>query len=98
MLTKELQKKVFECQKAGDTERVSVLRYLLAQIKNKEIELRVEGRTPDKEDVVKIILKQMKQRKQSADLYRQGGREEMAKKEEHERELLSEILEYAENF
>jgi len=98
MYIKELQKKVFEYQKAGDKDRVSVLRYLLSKIKNKEIELRVEGREPDKEDILKITRKQIKQRQQSADLYRQGNREELAKKEEHEKELLAEILEYVENF
>ncbi len=98
MYIKELQKKVFEYQKAGDKDRVSVLRYLLSEIKNKEIELRVEGREPDKEDILKITRKQIKQRQQSADLYRQGNREELAKKEEHEKELLAEILEYVENF
>lgn len=98
MYVKELQKKVFEYQKAGDKDRVSVLRYLLSQIKNKEIEMRVDGCTPSKEDIVQIIRKQIKQRQQSADLYRQGKREELAEKEEHEKELLAEILEYVKNF
>jgi len=98
MYIKEIQKKVFEYQKAGDKDRVSVLRYLLAQIKNREIELRTDGREPDKEDILKITRKQIKQRQQSADLYRQGNREELAEKEEHEKELLAEILEYVENF
>ncbi len=95
---KRTSKKVFEYQKAGDKDRVSVLRYLLSQIKNKEIEMRVDGCTPSKEDIVQIIRKQIKQRQQSADLYRQGKREELAEKEEHEKELLAEILEYVENF
>jgi len=98
MYIKELQKKVFEYQKAGDKDRVSVLRYLLSEIKNREIELRSEGRRPNKEDILKITRKQIKQRQQSADLYRQGNREELAEKEEREKELLAEILEYVENF
>ena len=95
-LTK-LQKKVFELQKSGDKERVSVLRYLLSKIKNKEIEFRGEDKELEKDDVLKIIEKQMKQRDESAELYRQGSREELAEKEEREKEILAEFLEYVQN-
>ena len=95
-LTK-LQKKVFELQKSGDKERVSVLRYLLSKIKNKEIEFRGEDKKLEKDDVLKIIKKQMKQRDESAELYRQGSREELAEKEEREKEILAEFLEYVQN-
>ena len=95
-LTK-LQKKVFELQKSGDKERVSVLRYLLSKIKNKEIEFRGEDKELEKDDVLKIIKKQMKQRDESAELYRQGSREELAEKEEREKEILAEFLEYVQN-
>lgn len=93
----KLQKKVFEFQKSGDKERISVLRYLLSKIKNKQIDLRTEDRELNKDDVVKIIEKQMKQREESAELYREGDREELAEKEEREKEILSEFLEYVQN-
>lgn len=96
-LTK-LQKKVFEFQKSGETEKVSVLRYLLSKIKNKQIDLRTEDRGLEKSDVVKIIEKQIKQRKESAEIYREGSREELADKELREREILSDLLDYVKNF
>ena len=97
MILKDLQKKLFEFQKSGDKERVDVLRYLLAQIKNKQIDLRTEVRDLEKTDIITIIEKQMKQRTESAKLYRSGSREELAEKEESEREILSEFLEYVQN-
>lgn len=95
-LTK-LQKKVFEFQKSGETEKVSVLRYLLSKIKNKQIDLRTEDRGLEKSDVVKIIEKQMKQRKESAEMYREGNRGDLADKELREREILSDLLDYVKN-
>lgn len=96
-MLQKLQKKLFELQKAGDKEKVAVLRYLLSKVKNKQIELRAKEETISKEGVVQIIRKQMKQRDESAELYRQGNREELAEKEEREKEILAEFLEYVQN-
>ena len=92
-----LQKKIFEYQKSGDAERLSVLRFLLASLKNREIELRVDGQEISQEDVIKIINKQMKQRKESVEIYQKGGRDDLSQKEGRELVILEEFLKYAES-
>ncbi|MBD3366497.1 hypothetical protein GF360_04140 [candidate division WWE3 bacterium] len=94
MITTKLQKKLLELQKAGDKEKVSVLRYLLSQVKNKEIELRANGEKISKEQVVAITEKQLKQRKETAQLYKDAGRDDLAEKDQREVEILSELLKY----
>lgn len=92
MTVADLQKKLYESQKAGDALRVGVLRYLLSAMKNKEIELRAEGKTLSEEDVRKVISKQIKQRNDSIESYKSGGRQDLADKEQSEREILEELL------
>ena len=55
MLFDDLKTRVFTYQKEGDALRLSVLRYLLSSLQNKEIELRVTGDTITDEIVKKTI-------------------------------------------
>ena len=78
-----------EALKAGDKERVSTLRLLLAAIKNERIR---RGEEVDEAGMIRLVRKAIKQRKDSAEQYRKGDREELAAKEEREAEILSEYL------
>ena len=62
MIHDELKTDLYTAMKEKDAFRSSVLRYLLSQIKNKEIELRAEDQELTDEDVLKIMKRQMKQR------------------------------------
>lgn len=75
--------------KAGDRVRVRNLRMLTAAIKQREVDERTE--TSDTE-VLAIIDKMIKQRRESAEQYRAGGREDLAEIEQAEVELLSGYL------
>lgn len=68
--------------------RASVLRFLLAEIKNREISLRLEKRTVDDDEIIKALNHQVKQRKESIAEYTQAGRLELAAKEEAELKIL----------
>lgn len=68
---------------------LSALRMALAAIKNKEIEAR--GEIGD-DSVLKVLATMVKQRKESIDLYRQGGREDLAEKEAGEIAVLEGYL------
>lgn len=74
-----------EARRARDRLRITVLTSTLSEIRNREIEL---GREARDEDVVSVIGKAIKQRKESADQMRSAGRIELAEKEEREAELL----------
>ncbi|HOM78067.1 GatB/YqeY domain-containing protein [Patescibacteria group bacterium] len=94
MVLTDLQKKVFEYAKAGDTVRVSVLRFLISALKNKEIDLRAKGETLSVEDALKVTQKQIKQRKEVIEISAKSGRNDIKEKEEQELVILEEILEF----
>lgn len=75
--------------KAGDKERLSTLRMLLAEVKNERIR---RGDEVDEAGLVALVRKGIKQRHESAEQFRRGGREEQAAREEREAEHLGEYL------
>ena len=78
--------------KARDEFLVSTLKFLLAQIRNKEIELRGTEKKLTDQVVIGVIRQEIKKRIQAAGLYRQGKREDLAKKEASESRVLSKYL------
>ncbi len=92
MILDVLKKNLIESQKSRDTFRVEVLRYLISAIKNKEIELRPQGVELDDEKIVKVINKQIAQRKDSMESYKAGNRQDLVEKEGKELAILEEIL------
>jgi uncharacterized protein YqeY len=75
--------------KAGDKERLGTLRLLLTEIKNEKIR---SGSEVDDEGLVQLVRRGIKQREDSVQQYRAGGREELAAKEEREAAILAEYL------
>lgn len=75
--------------RSGDNRRRDVIRYLRAAITNAAIEKR---RDLDDAEVENVIRAQVKQRRDSIDLFRQGGREELAIEEEEQIAILLEYL------
>ena len=73
--------------KAGDKRRVSTLRLINAAIKDKDILSRTEGHdsalTPDA-GLIDLFAKMVKQRQESAAMFEQGGRPELAEAEAEE--------------
>lgn len=75
--------------KAKDGTKVSVLRFLMAAIKNREIELKD---SLDDEQVLQEIVSSAKKRRESIEAFRDAGREDLAVKEEAELVILEEYL------
>lgn len=75
--------------KAGEKEKLSTLRMLLTEIKNERIR---KGSDVDEAGFVALVRKTIKQREESATQYRKGGREDLAAKEESEKEFLTGFL------
>ncbi|KKS06440.1 MAG: Conserved cytosolic protein [candidate division WWE3 bacterium GW2011_GWE1_41_27] len=84
MIYDNLKAMVFELQKSGDTFKLGVLRYFISQVQNKEIELRAQQKPLTDEDVFKVIRKQVKNRKEAAELFEKGGRADLVEKEKKE--------------
>lgn len=76
--------------KSGEKEKLSTLRMLLTEIKNERI--RRKGEDVDEAGFVSLVRKAIKQREDSVSQYRQGGREELAAKEEAEMKMLEAYL------
>jgi len=72
-----------------DEARVSTIRFLLAALKNYQIEKQKELTD---EDVVAVIQKQVKQHQESIESFEKGGRAEMVAKEKKELEILQSYL------
>ena len=75
--------------RARDTDRLAVIRLLLAAIQRREVDDRI---TLDDTGVLKVIEKLVKQGQESARLYTEGGRQELADKELAEITVLQEYL------
>ena len=90
MLEEKIQKDYVHAMKAKDTFRAGVLSFLRAQIKNVIINERKE-KLEDK-DVVVVIKKQVKQRQESIEQFKSGGRQDLVDKESGELAILREYL------
>ena len=75
--------------KAGDAPTRDVLRMLKSEIKNSEIAAREEL---DDDSVIGVIAKSVKKRRESVQMYEQGGRQDLADKESREIEILQKYL------
>ena len=79
--------------KAGDKPRTGALRLIQSALKNRDIELRGAADPPDDEALVTELLQKMvKQRRESIDMYRKGGRDELADAEAAEIAVIEEFL------
>ncbi|MEM7300721.1 MAG: GatB/YqeY domain-containing protein [Pseudomonadota bacterium] len=79
--------------KAGDKRRASTLRLILAAIKDRDIAARGSGkeRVCD-DDILQILGKMIKQREESARIYDEGNRIELAAQERQEMEIIREFM------
>ena len=85
MIRDDIKAATIASMKGGDKEATMTLRLLSAAIKNRDIEARTGGAPKDDNALVtEVIHKMVKQRRESAEVYRKGGREDRAAAEEAE--------------
>lgn len=89
MLRQKLQDDSMIALKAGDKTKLSVLRFILAQIKNKEIDKKLE--LTDEETMV-VLRKVIKELKESVEAFEKGGRKELAEDSKKQLEFASVYL------
>jgi len=88
-LKNRLQSDLNESRKAREKLRTLVLSMTLSELRNREIEMGAEA---DEAEVLSVITKAVKRRKEAAEQMTAGGREELAEKEQQEAEILSKYL------
>lgn len=84
-----IQEVIKSSMKKGEKEKVTTLRMAISEIQREEIDKRSD--LSDRE-VIAILQRMIKQRKDSSNQFRSAGREELSLKEEREIETLSEFL------
>ncbi|HET6381030.1 MAG TPA: GatB/YqeY domain-containing protein [candidate division Zixibacteria bacterium] len=88
-LRQRLESAMRDAMRARDQRRVSTLRMAMAAAHNRQIEL---GRELTDDEVIEVLGRQLKQRRESIEQFRAGGREELAAAEEAEAAILAEFL------
>jgi uncharacterized protein YqeY len=93
MIRDDINTAKIAAMKGGDKETVGTLRLVQASILNRDIEARTGGAPRDDDTLVTEVLQKMvKQRRESADIYRKNGREDRAQVEEAEIAVLERFL------
>lgn len=75
--------------KAGDKTRLGVIRLMMAAIKQREVDERIEL---DDAEVIVVLDKMLKQRRESISQYTQAGRDELAEVEQQEILVIQDFL------
>jgi uncharacterized protein YqeY len=88
-LQQRIESAMRDAMRERDSHRTTTLRMAMAAAHNRRIELR---RDLTDEEVVDVVAKQVKQRRESAALYREAGHAERAAAEESEAAILGEFL------
>ncbi|GGC19999.1 aspartyl-tRNA amidotransferase subunit B [Novosphingobium marinum] len=93
MLRDSLKSAQVAAMKSGDKPRLQAIRLILAKVKDRDIELRTAEKKPEDDAlIVEVLQKMAKQRRESIDLFEQGGREERAAEERAELAVIEEFL------
>ena len=88
-LQEKIQSHMTEAMRNKDSLRLSVLRMMKSAVKNKEIE---KMKPLEEGECIAVLNTLVKQRKDSVEQFRNGGREELAQKEEAEIKIIEEYL------
>lgn len=89
MIQETIQKDQVSALKSGDKEKLSTLRYIVAQIKNKEIDKK--GRLTD-EEVIEALRKVAKEIRESIEAFRKGNRQDLVEQHKKQLEIVSSYL------
>ncbi len=80
--------------RSQDKRRMATLRLIAAAIKDRDIQARGTGKddTPTEADLQALLMKMIKQRRESAEMYEKGGRPDLAAQEREEIAIIEEFL------
>ena len=93
MLREKFSESLKDAIRAKDSRRLSTLRLILAAIKDRDIANRGTGKDPvSDDDILQILTKMIKQREESALIYEQAARLELAQQERDEIGIVRQFL------
>lgn len=88
-LKARIQEDVKQAMRSHEREKLAALRLLTAALKQKEVDERIEL---SDEQVLAVLDKMVKQRRESLEQYEKAGREDLAAKERYELDLIQSYL------
>ena len=93
-LREKINEKFNTALKSKNKTFISTFRLILAAIKERDIANRTGGKKEEIKDpeIIKVLRKMKKQRQESADLYKKGGRQELLEVEEAEIKIIDTFL------
>jgi uncharacterized protein YqeY len=89
MLRERIQEDMKAAMKAAERRRLGVIRLMLAAIKQREVDERIQL---DDTQVLAVLDKMVKQRRDSLEQYRQAGRSDLAEQEAYELTVIQDYL------
>jgi len=94
MLHQKITDDLKTAMKAGKEFEAGVLRFLLSSLHNKEIEKKGKGLEPtlSDEEVIEVLSREAKKRKEAIEMYIKGGRNDLVEKETKELEIIKQYL------
>lgn len=92
MLTEKIKTDTIEAMRNKEAVKLSTLRMLSSELKNTEIALRPQGKELSDEEVLKVIAKEAKKRKESIEIFTSSNRQDLADNEKAELLILEEYL------
>jgi len=93
MIRDDINKALTEAMKAKNERAVSTLRMVNSTLKNADIEARGAGKEPlGDAEVLSVLQKMIKQRQESVEMYKKGGRDDLVKQEEDEIAIITGYL------
>ncbi len=78
--------------KAGEKRRVETIRMIMAGLKDKDIEARGQGKAVSGEDILALLQKMVKSRKESLEIYEKAGRADLVAQESDEIAIIQSFL------
>lgn len=84
MLLSKIQSDLTAAQKNRDQEKIDTLRFLLGDIQNYRISKTTDGKEHElkDEDVIAVLTKQVKAHKESIEMFKTGGRQDLVDREQ----------------
>jgi uncharacterized protein YqeY len=92
MLLEKLNEDYKEAVKNKDEIKRNTINLLLSALKYRQIELRAIGKELTDEEIIGVISKEIKKRKEAIELYEKGNRQDLAEKEKRELEILESYM------
>jgi len=92
MLLDKINQDYKEAVKSKDESKRNTINLLLSAIKYRQIELRTSEKELTDEEIINVISKEIKKRKEAIELYEKGNRQDLVEKERKELEILESYM------